>query len=301
MNFSFNMKQMRKWTVLDRTMASARNARLVESKLKTFFANYSRVDGATYSAAWDKAQTLAWHGERHGIMMIANRLQNLSGELWTFHGAVPPKGCALAVPFHPSDDVLSWSCFFVSPTHPTDREVKDRYRTLQRFQLSQLQGEFQKARMAALALELVQVFATSNTGAAKRLQNSWSVSVRFVNRALAETLADVSSPLGKFSSRVRALNNGGNCGIVRAHYLDGIHALGQDFVSAHLVLTACSGILAICGLGLTVLYCLLWSLRQEGRYHSGGGVSDSDDEVQSDGSAPDEMELELRRPLKQSW
>merc|ERR1711879_982740 len=116
----------------------------------------------------------------------------------------------------------------------------------------------------AMALQVVQSFATTNAGTTSALSDAWQDSAHIVNRAFAEAQTDVAGPLGQFSSRVEALNSGGNCSVVRASYLAGVEVLGQSFVAAHFMLTACCGILAFCGMGLSLLYCFLWSIRQEG-------------------------------------
>jgi len=305
LNFSVSVSQMQQWKTLDLSLAAARQARLDESNLALFFARYSRIDGGTYHAGWNVSQTLAWHSEGTGLLNIAERLRRLSGERWTFHNAQPPVGCAMALPFKPSRSVLGWSCFFVTPTHPTSAEVKERYQTLNIVQLKKLQDTFQKARIAALALQLVQNFAKTNQRTASDLKVAWHSSAQIVNKALADSLSDIGKPLQLFSSRVSALNNGGDCASIRSSYLAATELMGQNYVAAHLVLTACSGVLAICSVGLTLLYCMLWSIRQEGREHRfvlvASDLSDFEDEPGSGDSMSDEMELELRTPLTQSW
>lgn len=305
LNFSVSLPEMQQWQTLDRTLQDARKARLDESSLNDFFKAHARIDGGTYRAVWNTSQTLAWHSETTGVLAIANSLKNLSGEHWTFHGAQPPVGCAAAVDFKPSLSVLSWSCFFVTGNHPSDAEVKSRYQTLAKDKLHQLQLVFQEARQIAAALLIVQTFAITNAKDADSLSNAWQTSVHIVNRALAESLSDVAAPLELFSSRVTALNSGGNCEVVSKAYLASVQILGQNFVASHLVLTGCSGILALCGMGFSVLYCLLWSIRQEGREYSfqlvsSDAFSDSEYGSDSDNYMQDEVELELRRPLKQS-
>lgn len=306
-NFSI-IRQAQRWQALNRTTQQFRAAALNTSSLKAFFGRYGSVGGGSFYAAWNSSQTLGWDGEPNGVNVIARKLQQLSGEHWAFHNANPPLGCAMAMPFDATSATQSFSCFFVTGSHPTTKEAGERYATLARNDLLKLQSQFQMARATAQALSLAQTMSTRSGLAVPKLRDEWNRSVSAANKLRVQALAGVVVPLQRFSSRVDDLNSGGHCDSVRASYLAGIEALGRDFVAAHLVVTACFGIIAICSVGLTVLYCLLWSIRQQGRNHGfqplpKDDYPDIDDAPFGDASVydRDEMELELIRPLKKTW
>lgn len=251
-------------------------------------------------------QTLAWDGSADGLKNLEDKLKDKSGEHWAFHDAQPPLGCALALPFNPNSAVLSWSCFFITAVHPTSAEVKRRYRMLQHEELAELLEIFVEARSASAALQAAKAFSTTNDRAVSKVQGAWHAASSSVNKALDEAAVDIASPLKQFSSSGFGMRV--NCTIIRDAHVAAIDIMGREFVASHFLVTVCVGILATCSAGLTLLFCFLWNIRQEGQQHRFHLVPDDDGPDSEDDVPIDRLplngrnsRLEFRTPFQPKW
>lgn len=234
-----------------------RELSLPRKRAEIFFAKYENLDGKAYTAKWNSSQTL---GE-NALLYLSLELKRLSTESWTFFRHEAPPDCVLARDFNPNVDVYSTNCWLVSEVRPTQDEVKERYFTLSPAQLQKLQIIFARARASAEALS--SVYAMVNE--APKVHKSWVAAADALDRSLRIVTERVSGPLLNLSEIIIQANGNTNCSVARAAAKIGTESLGQDLVRSQVILWVCVSLVAISNLGLTVLNCFLWSLRQSGK------------------------------------
>mmetsp|Transcript_105033 Transcript_105033/g.186062 ORF Transcript_105033/g.186062 Transcript_105033/m.186062 type:complete len:758 (-) Transcript_105033:57-2330(-) len=261
-----------------------------ESQLGSFFKKYKTYSGNSYVSSWNTTQTLGWLNEASGVSNMLNELYKLTGEHWTFHDAQAPAGCAMALDFDPSTQVAQFNCFWVTDSRPTPSELKQRYAIrLNENQLTLLYRMFARARVTSSALKSARTFGNTNTQAVLRLQDKWRDSSQTLNKAVEGARRDVGGPMVKAMDHISGLTLAMNCSSAHDACLGGMQALGNDFVAAFLVLSSCIAVLASCSIGLAFLYCMLWSIQQQGPAYAfkkvgrNGNYSDSGSEDSSEG------------------
>jgi len=270
-----------------------------KSSLDEFFELYSHFNGSHYAAAWNKTQTLGWLGEAGGLGEIAAALEHLSSEVWAFPQGSASAHCPLAVDFSPNVAVSPTNCFFLSSLEPTDTQVSQRYSLLLTpAQLSNLTEEFQKGRAASLALGYASAMSTGNV--APQVQAAWNDSKDKLNAAYRVMVDEVASPMDAVSGNIEAMASSSECHPAYEVFVFGSKALGGDFVSELVALSSCYWVLSCSTLGLTVLYCHLWQLREPGakgrlndKLDRAGTAAPEDEDYES----ADDEEIELQRPL----
>lgn len=237
---------------------------------------------------------------------LSDSLLRLSLEHWAFPGAEAPPDCALARDFDERSRVLASNCWFVTPVLPSEEDIGERYYTLSPAQLRQLQTDFTRARATAEALR--SMYKVDNN--VLMVNASWFAAAGALSRAFRIAEADVVAPMAAIAQDITDLVGEASCRTAYTTYLAGSRALGKDFVKAQMLLWSCCVLLTLACVVLSVLYCTLWLLRQEGSLRltrfpdkvggarfAGGTPSPTDGEAMS----PLGEDADVMTPLNSEW
>jgi len=263
-DLTVGLRQANSTARLDAAVAALSAAEVDEMSMDRFFNRYEHYDGGTYTSSWNMSRTLGWAGEIEGVNHLALQLRRLTAEHWAFEGAGAPPDCPLGATFDPDAGMTGFSCFLVTDTHPTQAELESRYVTMTPMQIALVTNEFEKARHTALALKFALQHAGNNALVLPGVRSAWYDSVGRLNTALRQGRVAVADPMARSSGYIKQLASDMNCRPAYQAFLRGSQALNYDFVCAAMVLTGCLALLAAYAVGLSALYCMLWSINRQG-------------------------------------